>query len=147
MDNEADAELLQVARDNQAAFDATLESYVDQNELYLCFGHIPLRRQTIHQPLRKRSPNMARYTDEYRREAVDYVLASGRPITECARELGVNDKTLNDWVLKFKRRGEVTGAMTAEEADVAALRRENERLRQENEFLKKAAAFFARSQA
>lgn len=90
---------------------------------------------------------MARYTDEYRREAVDYVLASGRPITECARELGLNDKTLNDWVLKFKRRGEVTGAMTAEQADVAALKRENERLRKENEFLKKAAAFFARSQA
>lgn len=90
---------------------------------------------------------MARYTDEYRREAVDYVLASGRPITECARELGVNDKTLNDWVLKFRRRGEVTAAMTAEQADVAALKRENERLRQENEFLKKAAAFFARSQA
>lgn len=95
----------------------------------------------------QRSPNMAKYTDEYRREAVDYVLASGRPITECARELGLNDKTLNDWVLKFKRLGEVTAAMTAEEADVAALRRENERLRQENEFLKKAAAFFARSQA
>ncbi len=90
---------------------------------------------------------MAKYTDEYRREAVDYVLSSGRPITECARELGLNDKTLNDWVLKFKRRGEVTAAMTADEAGVAALRRESERLRQENEFLKKAAAFFARSQA
>ena len=90
---------------------------------------------------------MAKYTDEYRREAVDYVLASGRPITECARELGLNDKTLNDWVLKFKRRGEVTAAMTAEQADAAALKREVERLRRENEFLKKAAAFFARSQA
>ena len=89
---------------------------------------------------------MAKYTDEYRREAVDYVLSSGRPITECARELGINDKTLNDWVLKFKRRGEVTAAMTAGEADVAALRRENERLRRENEFLKKASAFFAARQ-
>lgn len=89
---------------------------------------------------------MAKYTDEYRREAVDYVLASGRPITECARELGLNDKTLNDWVLKFKRRGEVTGAMSSEDAEVAALRREVERLRQENEFLKKASAFFAANQ-
>ena len=89
---------------------------------------------------------MAKYTDEYRREAVDYVLTSGRPITECARELGLNDKTLNDWVLKFKRRGEVTGAMSSEDAEVAALRREVERLRQENEFLKKASAFFAANQ-
>ena len=34
MDNEADAELVQVARDNQAAFDATLESYVGQKLAY-----------------------------------------------------------------------------------------------------------------
>ena len=89
---------------------------------------------------------MAKYTDEYRREAVDYVLTSGRPITECARELGLNDKTLNDWVLRFKRRGEVTGAMPDGDAEVAALRREVERLRRENEFLKKASAFFAANQ-
>ena len=89
---------------------------------------------------------MAKYTDEYRREAVDYVLTSGRPITECARELGLNDKTLNDWVLKFKRRGEVTGSMPDGDAEVAGLRREVERLRRENEFLKKASAFFAANQ-
>ena len=115
-------------------------------ELYLYFGHTPIRKAMPSTPTRKESGYMAKYTDEFRLEAVDYVLASGRPITECARELGLNDKTLNDWVLKFRRRGEVTGAMDAGEAEVARLRQENERLRQENEFLKKASAFFAARQ-
>ena len=90
---------------------------------------------------------MARYTDEFRREAVDYVENSGKTITECARELGLNSKTLNDWVVKFRRRGEVTGAMTAEQSELAAAQRRIRELEMENEFLKKAAAFFARSQA
>ena len=44
---------------------------------------------------------MPEHTDEYCREAVDYVLSSGRPITERVRGLGANVKTLNDWALKF----------------------------------------------
>jgi len=89
------------------------------------------------------------YTDEYRREAVDYVLGSGRPITECAKELGLNSKTLNDWVLKFQRAGR-EGAEGPSPDDARRLREAERRIRQleeENEFLKKAAAFFARSQA
>lgn len=37
-----------------------------------------------------------KYTPEFRRETADYVIASGRPITECCRELGLNSKTVND---------------------------------------------------
>ena len=91
------------------------------------------------------------YTDEYRREAVDYVLSSGRPITQCAKELGLNSKTLNDWVLKFQRAGQQGDAGEDAARDDARRLREAERrirqLEEENEFLKKAAAFFARSQA
>ncbi|MBR3312900.1 MAG: helix-turn-helix domain-containing protein [Atopobiaceae bacterium] len=48
-----------------------------------------------------------KYTDEYRREAVDYVLNSeGKSIKECARELGLNDKTLSHWVSRFKKGGQ-----------------------------------------
>lgn len=96
----------------------------------------------------KRSYNT--YTDEYRREAVDYVLSSGRPITECARELGLNSKTLNDWVLKFQRAGRGDEAAGADGDEARRLREAERRIRQleeENEFLKKAAAFFARSRA
>lgn len=89
-----------------------------------------------------------KFTDEYRREAVDYVLNSeGKTIKECARELGLNDKTLSHWVAKFKKEGRAGSGMTDDDRELAKLKREVERLRMENEFLKKAAAFFARSQA
>ena len=88
----------------------------------------------------------SKYTPEFRREIADYVIASGRPITECCRELGLNSKTVNDWVLK--RRRELGGEVPAGDSD-AELRRLKKRVRElemENEFLKKAAAFFARTQ-
>ena len=87
-----------------------------------------------------------KYTPEFRMETADYVIASGRPITECCRELGLNSKTVNDWVLK--RRRELGGEVPAGDSD-AELRRLKKRVRElemENEFLKKAAAFFARTQ-
>ena len=34
-----------------------------------------------------------KYTDEYRREPADYIISTGRPAAEVARELGVNEKT------------------------------------------------------
>ena len=89
-----------------------------------------------------------KYTDEYRREAVDYVLNSeGKTIKECARELGLNDKTLSHWVAKFKREGRTGSGMTDQEKELAKANRRIRELEMENEFLKKAAAFFARSQA
>ena len=36
----------------------------------------------------------AKYTDEFRRETADYVISTGRPISECCRELGLNSKTV-----------------------------------------------------
>ena len=45
----------------------------------------------------------AKYTDEFRRETADYVISTGRPISECCRELGLNSKTVNQWVIKLRR--------------------------------------------
>lgn len=90
-----------------------------------------------------------KYTPEFRRETADYVIASGRPITECCRELGLNSKTVNDWVLKRRRElGETAPGPSGDQA--AELRSARKRIRElemENEFLKKAAAFFAKDQA
>lgn len=47
--------------------------------------------------------NQKKYTDEFRRETADYVISTGRPITQVCGELGLNPKTVNDWVLKRKR--------------------------------------------
>ena len=100
----------------------------------------------------KRVAARRRYTEEFRTEAVQYCLKARemepkKTIRECARELGLNDKTLNDWVIKFQGAGRVTRERSEEQR---ALDKANKRIRElelENEFLKKAAAFFARSQA
>ena len=54
-----------------------------------------------------RSP-ATKYTEEFRRETADYIISSGRPITECCKELGLNSKTVSTWVVK--RRRELGGA-------------------------------------
>ena len=91
--------------------------------------------------------NATTYTDEYRLECADYVLSSGRPATEVAKELGVHDKTLQRWVRARRDQLEGKAGPKAEGADVKALQKRVRELEQENEFLKKASAFFAANQA
>src|SRR5215210_3778113 len=43
-----------------------------------------------------------KFTPEYREEAVQMVLATSRPIAEVARELGLNESTLSNWVSKYR---------------------------------------------
>jgi transposase len=38
------------------------------------------------------------FTKEFKRDAVALVRATGRPITQIARELGIYDSTLGNWV-------------------------------------------------
>ena len=39
-----------------------------------------------------------RYPDQFKREAVELVRVSGRPVGQIAEELGVSDQTLRNWV-------------------------------------------------
>ncbi len=48
-----------------------------------------------------------KYTDAYKAEAVELVTNSGRPVAEIARDLGVNEGTLGNWVNMAKKRGEI----------------------------------------
>ena len=66
---------------------------------------------------RDRSRLPRQYTEEYRLEAVEYYRKahesdSKKSIRECATELGINDKTLNDWILKQAKTGRVTQERT-----------------------------------
>lgn len=87
-----------------------------------------------------------KYTDAYKAECVDLVVTSGRPIAEIARDLGINEGTLGNWVNLAKKRGELAEKpLTVDErAELAELRDENRRLKMEREILKKAAAWFAK---
>jgi transposase len=88
-----------------------------------------------------------RFSPQFKAEAVQMVIETGRPIAEVARDLGIDDGTLGNWVNAWRREHpEPEKALSpVERARVEELEDENRRLRMENEFLKKAAAFFARA--
>ena len=92
-----------------------------------------------------------RYTEEYRVECVEYYRKAheefGKTIKQVAGELGINAKTLNDWIIKLDATGKVTQARSDEQRELDEARRRIRELEMENEFLKKASAFFARSLA
>jgi transposase-like protein len=89
-----------------------------------------------------------KFSPQFRAEAVQMVIGTGKPIAEVARDLGIHDGTLGNWVNAWRRDNpEPDQALSpVEQARVTELQAENRRLRMENEFLKKAAAFFARAQ-
>ena len=89
-----------------------------------------------------------KFSPQFRAEAVQMVIETGKPIAEVARDLGIHDGTLGNWVNVWRRdHPEPDQALSpVEQARVTELQEENRRLRMENEFLKKAAAFFARTQ-
>ncbi len=94
------------------------------------------------------------FTEEYKRQAVDLVVSSGRSIGSVAKELGLRDSVLRRWAKQRGARLEPTAAArrpitqaTPTSADhgaeIARLQRENERLRMERDILKKSIAIFA----
>ncbi|MEU8347998.1 IS3 family transposase [Spirillospora sp. NPDC048832] len=81
------------------------------------------------------------FTQEHKDEIVRMVLDGPRPIAHVAREVGIHDTTLGNWVKDYRRRhgGDMSTASAGEpkSARERELERENRKLREENEFLKK----------
>jgi len=88
----------------------------------------------------------SRFSPEFRDEAVRLVVENSRPIAQVARELGMNEGTLSNWVGQYRKdhAGEEPPLTVHERIQLAEAQRELRELRMENEFLKKAAAYFAR---
>ena len=86
------------------------------------------------------------YTMEFKELTVKRV-KDGQTVGAVAKELGLVDQTLRNWV-KAAAEGKLNGVgarkVTPEEMELTRLRTENIRLKRENEILKKATAYFAR---
>jgi transposase-like protein len=87
------------------------------------------------------------FSAQFKAEAVQMVIESGRPIAQVARDLGIHDATLGNWVNAWRREHpEPEPSLSpTERVRVKEMEEEIRRLRMENEFLKKAAVFFART--
>jgi transposase len=90
-------------------------------------------------------PTKPPYPPEFRREAVQLAQNTERSIAQVARDLGISDQTLRNWIKQSDvDAGHRESLTTDEREELRRLRRENRTLLQEREILKKAAAFFAR---
>ncbi len=89
-----------------------------------------------------------RFSPQFKAEAVQMVLETGKPTAEVARDLQINEGTLGNWVNTWRRdHPEPDQPLSpVEKVRMNEMEDEIRRLRMENEFLKKAAAFFARTQ-
>ncbi|WP_020578508.1 transposase [Actinopolymorpha alba] len=82
---------------------------------------------------------------EFKGEAAKAVIDQSRKVAEVAREIGVNEQTLRNWVNAYRKdhAGEEPPLSVSERARLRELEKEVRELRLKNEFLGKAAAFFA----
>lgn len=89
-----------------------------------------------------------KYTPEFREQAAKLVVEGQRPIAEVAREYGLGETTLANWVKKYREdhAGDEPPLELPERAELAELRRRVREQEMELSFLKKAAAYFAREQ-
>ena len=74
------------------------------------------------------------------------VRGTGKPVAQVARDLGINEGTLGNWVNADKRRrGEGDGALSeTERQELARLRRENAELAMERDVLKRSVALWVK---
>ncbi len=92
------------------------------------------------------SKNRRSFTPEYKDEAAKMVVELSRSVASVARELGLTEQTLRNWVNKYREtHADAEPPLdVSERARLRQLEKENRELRLEKEFMGKAAAFFAR---
>jgi transposase-like protein len=87
------------------------------------------------------------YSPEFKDELVKLVIDTSRPAAQVAREHGVNEGTLTNWVNLYRRDhvDDEPDLSVSERTRLRELERTNRELTMEVSFLKKAASYFAQS--
>src|ERR1700745_3985707 len=86
-----------------------------------------------------------KFDRDFRGGAVRLVRETGKPGAQVARDLGINEGTLGNWVNADKRRrGDGTELGEDERAELARLRKENAELAMERDVLKRSVALWVK---
>ncbi len=86
----------------------------------------------------------ARFTEEFKLEAVKQITEHQRPVADVAKRLGVSTHSLYAWVKRYGKPAEQRQQESSEAVELRRLRSEVKRLTEERDILKKAAAYFAK---
>jgi len=101
--------------------------------------------------MKKKGSERRVHTEEFKAEAVALAEKREKPISQIAKDLGINENVLRRW-MKQTREAADTGLRVfpghgrPKDVELARLRKENKALREANEILKKAAVIFAQGE-
>ena len=84
----------------------------------------------------------AKFSDDFKRDAVHQITERGYPVTEVSQRLGVSQHSLYAWRKKFSKPSD--GSDDDQAAEIRRLKRELARVTEERDILKKATAYFAK---
>ncbi len=86
-----------------------------------------------------------KYDREFREGAVRIVEETNKPITQVARDLGVNEGTLGDWVQRARAAREGHGELSKDDyEELKRLRAEVAELRMERDVLKRSVVLWVK---
>ena len=86
-----------------------------------------------------------KYDREFREGAVRIVEETNKPITQVARDLGVNEGTLGDWVQRARAAREGHGELSKDDyEEMKRLRAEVAELRMERDVLKRSVVLWVK---
>ena len=90
------------------------------------------------------------YSEEFKKEAVEYSLTSGKSVKEVAKDLGIPCHNLDRWRAQYRKRGELAfpghgrGHLTPQEEENRRLKRELAETQIDRGILKNALPIFTK---
>lgn len=94
--------------------------------------------------------NRRQYSEEFKKEAVEFYRASKKSAEEVARDLGIPYSNLKRWYTQYQKRGELAfpghgkESLTPQEEKLRKLQKELTDTQMERDILKKALAIFTK---